>query len=222
MFVNLLNKITSTLQLNINILKQTLKQTLPGEKAQLQMAPTNRPNIKIESLKETDYKKSAVIVLLCKDEDDSTFIPLIERETYNGLHSGQIGLPGGKFDANDESLEQTAKRECYEEIGLQNYELLSKLTPLYIPVSGFLVQPYLAYYELKNPNFVRQQREVKTILKLKVKQLLDDSFIKHGNLSPTVDLKHSYFDIDNYKIWGATAMILNEVKAVLKEGNHFE
>jgi 8-oxo-dGTP pyrophosphatase MutT (NUDIX family) len=204
------------LQLNINILKNALQLPLPGEMIQLQMAPTNRPNINIETLKETEYKKSAVMVLLCQDEENGTFIPLIERETYKGVHSGQISLPGGKLDTRDESLEQTAKRECSEEIGLQNFELLSPLTSLYIPVSGFLVQPFLGFVTIKNPNFVKQEREVKTILKLKVKDLLNDSFIKHGNLSPDAALKHSYFDIDNYKIWGATAMILNEVKVLIK------
>jgi len=202
--------------LNINNLKTTLLQPLPGEEVQLKMAPTNRPNIKITSLNTNDYKQSAVMVVLCKDETDNFFIPLIERETYNGTHSGQISLPGGKFEVEDLSLETTAKRECYEEIGLQNYDILGKLTELYVPVSGFLVQPYFGFCDLKNPKFTKNQREVKTIINLKINDLLNDNFINFGNLRPDIDLKHSYFEINNYKIWGATAMILNEVKIVLK------
>ncbi len=204
------------MQLIINNLKKILQAPLPGEAVQLQMAPSNRPAIKIESLNPLDYKHSAVMVVLCKDEDDDFFIPLIERETYNGTHSGQISLPGGKFEIEDITLEKTAKRECFEEIGLQTKEVLGKLTAVYIPVSGFLVQPFFGHYLITQPNFVKHQREVKTILKLKINDLLNDSFIKYGSLSDSANMKHPYFEINNYKIWGATAMILNEVKFLLK------
>lgn len=210
------------MQLTINNLKTALQLTLPGENAQLQMAPVHRPNIKIESLKETDYKQSAVMVVMCVNDNNNFFIPLIERQTYNGTHSGQISLPGGKFDKEDLDLETTAKRECYEEIGLTNVEILGKLSLLYIPVSGFLVQPYLGYYEIKNPNFVKHDREVKSIIHLEIEQLLNESISKIGNVTSDINLKHPFFEINDYKVWGATAMILNEVKALLKEIRHFE
>lgn len=205
------------LTININSLKNALLKPLPGENIQLQMAPSTRPNININSLKITDYKQSAVMVVLCRDETDTFFIPLIERETYNGTHSGQISLPGGKFDIEDLNLETTARRECFEEIGLQNIEVLGKLTQVYIPVSGFLVQPYLGYCTATNLTFVKHQREVKTILKLNIKTLIDDTIIKNGSVTNDVNLKHPYFEANNYKIWGATAMILNEVKVLLKK-----
>lgn len=162
------------------------------------------------------------MVVLCVDETNNFFIPLIERETYNGTHSGQISLPGGKFDLEDLDLETTARRECFEEIGLANIEVLGKLTSVYIPVSGFLVQPYLGYFEVKNPNFVKHEREVKSILNLSIEELLDDNIVKNGSVTLDLSLNHPYFEMKEYKIWGATAMILNEVKAVLKEASHFE
>ncbi|MDX2172023.1 MAG: CoA pyrophosphatase [Bacteroidota bacterium] len=210
------------MQLNINILKNALQQPLPGEKIQLQMAPSTRPIINSTHLKITDYKQSAVMVVLCVDETNNFFIPLIERETYNGTHSGQISLPGGKFDLEDLDLETTAKRECFEEIGLTSIEVLGKLTSVYIPVSGFLVQPYLGYFEVKNPNFVKHEREVKSILNLSIEELLDDNIVKNGSVTLDLSINHPYFEMKEYKIWGATAMILNEVKAVLKEVSHFE
>ena len=205
------------LPININSLKNLLLKPLPGQEIQLQMAPSNRPNININTLKTTDYKQSAVMVVLCRDEDGTFFIPLIERETYKGTHSGQISLPGGKFEIEDHNLETTAKRECFEEIGLQNMEVLGTLTQVYIPVSGFLVHPYLAYCTTQNLTFVKHPREVKTILKLAIKTLTDDAIIKNGSVTDDVNLKHPYFEVNEYKIWGATAMILNEVKVLLKK-----
>lgn len=204
------------MQLNINILKNALQRPLPGEKIQLQMAPSTRPIINSTHLKTTDYRQSAVMVVLCVDETNNFFIPLIERETYNGTHSGQISLPGGKFDLEDLDLETTAKRECFEEIGLANIEVLGKLTSVYIPVSGFLVQPYLGYFEVKNPNFVKHEREVKSILNLSIEELLDDNIVKNGSVTLDLSLNHPYFEMKEYKIWGATAMILNEVKVLIK------
>ncbi len=197
---------------------QLFKNPLPGETAQWRMA-----HLKREQVSETEYtrrnaKKSAVLILICKEEDDF-FIPLTQRFEYKGVHSNQVSLPGGKFEERDETLVNTAIRECNEEIGVEtNIEILASLTPVYIPVSNFLVQPYVGIYEVVNPIFIPQETEVKTILKLKINDLLEDNIEKETYLEPTPGYKFKtpYFEVEGRIVWGATAMMLSEFKAVLK------
>jgi 8-oxo-dGTP pyrophosphatase MutT (NUDIX family) len=207
----------------INNLKQALQKNLPGQAAQLLMAPSTRPNIDLNAINAKAYKPSAVMILFCQDIDDTWFLPLTQRFSYIGAHSGQISLPGGKFDEADANLEQTAIRECFEEIGIKNdIEVLGKLTPLHIPVSGFLVEPYVGIYTKKQPEFKLQEREVKTIIRLNVLDLLNNDVIRRGHIdmsdnSKGLKIDAPYFLIEEeYKIWGATAMILSELKIVIE------
>lgn len=207
----------------INNLKQALQNNLPGQAAQLIMAPSTRPNIDLDAINAKAYKPSAVMILFCQDADGKWFLPLTQRFSYNGAHSGQISLPGGKFDKVDLSLEQTAIRECFEEIGVKNdVEVLGKLTSLHIPVSGFMVEPYVGIYTKKQPEFKLQEREVKTIIKLKMLDLHNNSIVQRGNIDLSDNdrgfkIEAPYFLIEEqYKIWGATAMILSELKTVTK------
>ena len=106
------------------------------------MAPVGRKKMNELSLKAQTYKPSAVLILLCVNHTGQTFIPLIERMSYDGAHSGQISLPGGKFEERDINLQTTALRECEEEIGIKGVAILGSLTELFIPVSQFKVQPF--------------------------------------------------------------------------------
>lgn len=202
----------------INRLKKALTQTLPGSEAQYKMAPLHRARIEAEALKAKNYRPSAVMILFCQDENETPFIPLTERMAYNGVHSGQVSLPGGKFDLQDTDLMQTAIRECYEEIGIKDLEVIGRLTELYIPVSGFLVHPFIGVSKLKNPAMKNQEREVKTILKLDLDELLNDAIVKNGTieLDENLKIKTPWFDVNGYKVWGATAMILSELKELMR------
>lgn len=195
-----------------------LEKDLPGQDAQYLMAPLNRERIEPEILKVSHYKPSAVMILLCEDEHDQLFIPLTQRMTYNGAHSGQVSLPGGKYDPLDGDLMTTATRECYEEIGVKDLEVLGKLTELYIPVSSFRVQPYLAACRIKNPVMINQEREVKTILRMHLTALLSGDTVKHGSIEVMENLrvKTPWFDVNGHQVWGATAMILSELKELMK------
>ena len=102
----------------VNRLKTALSKTLPGIDAQYLMAPLNRKKIDLEALQTEAFRPSAVMILFCEDSGGETYIPLTERMTYNGAHSGQVSLPGGKYELQDKDLMQTAMRECYEEIGV--------------------------------------------------------------------------------------------------------
>lgn len=206
------------MELNVNKLKTELQKTLPGIAAQYQMAPVARPKFDIENLPEDQYRPSAVMILFCKDADGNYFIPLIERMAYKGTHSAQVSFPGGKYETEDGNLQNTAIRECFEEIGLkEEIEVIGKLTRLFIPVSGFLVEPYIGICKIKNPVIIPQEREVKSVLKLSLTQLMDDTIIEEGTVQASdYKIKTPYFLVEGNKVWGATAMMLNELKTVLK------
>jgi 8-oxo-dGTP pyrophosphatase MutT (NUDIX family) len=205
----------------INKLKAQLQHPLPGQEAQYRMAPVARTRFDIEKLSPGQFKPSAVMILLCDDGMGNRFIPLTLRPPYIGAHGGQVSLPGGKFDEADGDLEHTAMRECYEEIGVKdNIELLGTLTRLYIPVSHFMVTPFVGICHKSKPVFIPHEREVKSIVRLNIGDLLSVDSVKQGSVavdaSNTLQMDAPYFLSEEYKIWGATAMILSELKAVLE------
>lgn len=202
----------------INKIKLKLNETLPGEDAQFLMAPVDRRRVNIESFEETDFKRSAVMLALCRDESDNWYIPLTERFAYDGVHSGQVSFPGGKFDEGDINYEHTAARECFEEIGIRNIEIVGNLTKLFIPVSKFLVQPVVGFCPEKNVELHKNPREVKTIIKLYLNSLMNENIVRSGMVKTRNEQKIEapYFEVEGLKVWGATAMILSEFKTVLK------
>jgi 8-oxo-dGTP pyrophosphatase MutT (NUDIX family) len=198
-------------------LKQKLREPLPGMDAQYEMAPATRERYPIERLKPDTYRKSAVMILIYS-LNNHYYIPLTKRHTYDGKHSGQISLPGGKLDEQDESLKHTALRELDEEIGINEHvEVIGNLTPIYIPVSNFYVEPYIGIYSHSEINFSTNEREVNELIHLDLEVLKNDNIIQtegivHGD---GYKLKTPYFEVEGNIIWGATAMILNEFKKLI-------
>lgn len=198
-------------------LKQQLKLPLPGIKVQWEMAHVNRENLRYEDLHPDQYKNSAVLLLLVK-RNNSFCIPLTERHVYKGAHSGQISFPGGKFDETDLTLEKTALRECREEIGISdNIEILGQLTPLYIPVSKFMVTPFVGVLNMDDATYTINVNEVQNILELPMEELKLPELVKETFVEPMPGLKFKtpYFNVEGKIVWGATAMILNEFKHLL-------
>lgn len=148
-------------------------------------------------------------------------IILIQRvEKGSDRHSGQISFPGGKFEESDETLESCAIREAQEEVGLNTagMKIQGALTPLYIPVSNFEVFPFVALVESQD-QLVPQESEVAQIHRISLDSLLQDDVIgqRDHEVRPGLILPQVlHFDIDGLFIWGATAMILNELRWVLK------
>ncbi len=201
----------------IKSLKHALTLPLPGSEVQFEMAHVKREKLNKEELNNVNYRKSAVLLLICKNKN-GFFIPLTERHVYNGLHSGQISLPGGKYDEKDFTLEETAFRECFEEIGLRNeIELLGALSPVYIPVSKFLVHPFVGYLNVEEINYSINESEVKNLIELELNELIKPELVKQTTVEPVLGLKLKtpYFDVKGKIVWGATAMILNEFKSIL-------
>ena len=200
-------------------LQSALDNKLPGEIAHADLMPINRPFSQEALKRATNYRKSAVGLVLYEEADSIRCI-LIQRPQYDGKHGGQVSFPGGKMDSSDPDLEYTAKRECMEEIALEptRMKTIGLLSEVYIPVSKFLVQPYVFYVE-SLPELKPDEREVDEIFSFEIETLLDDSRLKRTNLTFRNGFNQKnipYFDIEGKVVWGATAMILSEFKAVLK------
>ena len=206
-------------QLFIDNLKTNLQKPLPGEEAQFEMAHVKREKLADLFAEYKNYRASAVLILLYPNEQNQTSVLLIERMAYNGHHSGQIAFPGGKVEPGDIDLEATALREFFEETGSDAIPtVIGKLTPVYIPVSKFMVQPFVSYVEEK-PNFTASAYEVNELIEWEIDHLLNPEIIKETTLEPTpgLKLKTPYFDVKGKVLWGATAMMLNELKWVLSK-----
>lgn len=192
--------------LNLNRLKESLLNDLPGEEAQLRMSPTFRDSFNHA----TEPVKAAVLILMYP-RNGQIYIVFIKRNEYDGPHSGQVSLPGGAWEKGDGSLENTALRETREELGITDeIEILGSLTELLIPVSNFLVSPFVGF-TASTPVFHLDVTEVQFVIESPISDLLDprnvDSkvLVRHGQ-----SIKAPFYRIGDETIWGATAMILSE------------
>lgn len=197
-------------------------ENLPGETAHLEMFPQRARTSDAIKLAES-YRISAITALIYFDDLRHQII-LIERQDYDGKHSGQIGFPGGKLEETDEHEMAAALRETYEEIGIKNDQItiLGKLTNVYIPVSNYLVHPFIGHLNTP-PQFNIDTREVKSVFTFDLAKLLNeknkivtDVIVGKGSTIKNVPA----FLIEEKIIWGATALMLNELKIILKRINY--
>lgn len=197
-------------------IKQKISEGLPGERFQLQMAPETRYAENIIFAPEK-AKLSAVLILVFEEEGEKKLV-LIKRNDDGQPHSGQVAFPGGRFEEKDKSLINTALREAQEEVGvsvsLEN--VLGELTPLYIPVSNFKVQPVVAFCK-NSPKFLPDHSEVAYIIKVKLSDLLNAEVCKKQIEAYDKKFNIAYFNLENEHVWGATSMILNEFRQILNK-----
>jgi 8-oxo-dGTP pyrophosphatase MutT (NUDIX family) len=202
----------------IDSIKQKLKSTLPGKSSHLKLAPfAARLDYQIPE----DVYQAAVLILLYYNDDKLCF-PLITRQSHHpeDKHRGQIALPGGRKDLEDEDTHITSLRECSEEIGVvrEQIELLGALSPLYIPVSYHHVFPYVGYYH-GELNFNLQESEIHSIHEINVDDLLQNENRLSQELKTTEGPIRQVptIQIGELTIWGATAMILEEFSDVMRK-----
>ena len=204
----------------LEIFKRIAEKGLPGDEAHLTLMPVKRLTARKAKAKNQLYRKSAVAAILYPSEESIHCI-LIQRPSYDGVHGGQVSFPGGKMDDTDRNLEHTARRECFEEVNLpiDSGVFVTTLSEVYIPVSNFMVQPYIFFVD-DLPPLSPDFREVESILSFDLFSLLNESILKTTSIEMGKGFKQKdvpYFDIENKIVWGATAMMLAEIKAILQK-----
>jgi 8-oxo-dGTP pyrophosphatase MutT (NUDIX family) len=149
-----------------------------------------------------------------------TNLLLILRKTYKGVHSNQVGFPGGKLEKGDDGLLTTALRETHEEVGVSpnDVTVIKKTSEIFIPPSNFIVQPFIGLYKSPKP-FIKQDDEVEMILEVSIMDFLDENNIISEKLTTSyaLDIEVPAFKLNGYIVWGATAMMLNEIKELVKQ-----
>ncbi len=197
------------------MLSKLKKIELPGEYYHYQLAPKfRREELKRinDSFENPNY---AGVVALIYPKANQAHMAFILRKTYKGVHSNQIGFPGGRYEDQDRDLLQTALRETQEEIGVltKSVEIIKPLTELYIPPSNFLVHPYLALVH-EEPRFILQESEVEQLIELPLELCLDESNLKSEIIEASYAKKVEVpaFNFKGHVVWGATAMILSEIR----------
>lgn len=196
-----------------------LKTTkLGGLDAQFKMAPKLRLKYNQDKIAANKPRKAAVLALFYPNKNNETTILLTQRASYKGTHSAQISFPGGKTEKEDKNLENTALREAFEEVGVlaSSVKMIRELTDVYIPPSNFLATPFIGFVNRK-PDFILNH-EVAKIIEISVRDLLDDKHLTTVNLTTSYmkNIDVPCFKIDNHIIWGATGMMLSEIKELLK------
>lgn len=194
---------------------------LPAEASQFKMSPPFRLKLQeMQKDKINQAKKAGVMALFYPNMEMQTNLVLILRKTYKGVHSAQVGFPGGKIEEQDLSIQDTALRETYEEIGvsIQSIKVLREMTQVYIPPSNFFVQPYIGITQ-ETPRFIKQDDEVEDIIEVPLIDFLDDTNIITESVSTSykINVDVPAFKLNNHVVWGATAMMLSEIKDLLKE-----
>lgn len=198
-------------------LQDRLQQPLPGVTAHKAMFPASDKKVRAKLRATVTPRQGSVLLLLFQQAGDIYF-PLIKRPAYAGVHGGQVSLPGGKAEAGETAL-QTALREGEEEIGINvdRVTALGQLTSFNVLVSNIYITPIVGVYE-GVPEFVPDPHEVDRVLLGSVSQLrLQREIPKREVLSGTsLPLIAPHFEVQREIVWGATAMILNEFRLLLR------
>ena len=207
-------------QLFIEKLKTNLQKPLPGVEVQFEMAHVKREKVLANSYESQNYRPSAVLILLYPNEQQQTSVLLIERMTYNGHHSGQIAFPGGKIEKSDASFLHAALRETHEEVGIESnhIQVVGNLTEVFVFASNFMVYPFVGIMQ-EIPTLALETKEVAAVLEIPLLRFFEDGIIKEKKIKNALgfNLMAPYYDLDNKVLWGATAMMVSELCAVIKQ-----
>ena len=194
------------------------KAEIGGLEAQFKLAPEIRKQFSEQKINAQNPKKAAVLVIFYPNHKGELNFLLTLRASYKGIHSAQISFPGGKTDCKDVSLKNTALREAREEVGIieKDISIFKEMTDVYIPPSNFIVTPFLGYINY-TPKFTKNY-EVEALIEVKLSDLLSDSVISSTILSTSYakNIIVPCFKLNNYTVWGATAMMLSEIKELIR------
>lgn len=203
----------------IKYIPKILQQQLPSTEAHMKMSPLERiPTLDKDFYKDKDPRISAVMMLFYP-KNGQAHLALIKRNAYPGVHSSQISFPGGKAEPEDKTLADTALRETFEEIGVLPgaMEIIMPFSEIYIPPSNFLVYPFLGIAP-EEPEFVPNPEEVVELIHLPLDEFLDDAIVVNTAMQTSYaqSLMVPAFRVGDHIVWGATAMIMSELKETIK------
>lgn len=197
-----------------------LSEIAPGGlDAQFELAPKYLEKYTQQLIDSKNAKKAAVLALFYPNSHGETCFLLTLRANYNGTHASQISFPGGKFEGSDESLQNTALREANEEVGIKSDDvyIFKQMTDVFIPPSNFMVTPFLGL--LNYTPILTKNEEVEENITILLEELLNENAFSTARVTTSYakSILVPCFNLSNCVVWGATAMMLNEIKILLKD-----
>ena len=202
----------------ITQLKITINNDLPSEESHQKMRVIYDQSIELPFSKINSIPAAVLILLYLADNEIYFF--LTKRTDELKHHKGQISLPGGTQEGN-EKLIDTALRETQEEIGINktSISIIGTITPLFVPVTGFMIYPFIGY-SLNKLDPKPDPVEVATIFSVNISDLLnkENRTTEQRNIRG-YDVQVPYFKLNDYQVWGATSMILSEFRDLIKSIN---
>jgi 8-oxo-dGTP pyrophosphatase MutT (NUDIX family) len=207
------------MNLFVECLEQLFERGLPGWEAQSLMVPPGRTEAAVARLGESDPPRRAAVLAIIRQVAGGQFrLIFIKRADYNGTHGGQIAFPGGKAEPGDFGLRDAAIRETFEEIGVpvKSLRIIGSLSPVYIPPSHFWVEPFLAF-TADRLEYVPEAGEVDYIIEIPVKRVMSSESVMVSDFKTVYGSMKNYpcFCFGSQIVWGATAMITAEIRALL-------
>jgi 8-oxo-dGTP pyrophosphatase MutT (NUDIX family) len=204
----------------IDKLRHIFSQPLAGTDAQSLMAPSNRFPGHLTN--DSSHARNCSVMILLYQREGEWMVVLMERPSYNGVHSGQVSLPGGKWEPEDKNAWDAAVRETLEEIGVkQPINKIGQLTSIFIPHSDSLVYPMVGYVA-EIGEFVPDSFEVAELIEAPVSALYDVANISSFTFQMYDEvIEAPCYKINGHCIWGATAMILSEFLTMVKPYSHW-
>ncbi|MBL0127012.1 MAG: CoA pyrophosphatase [Flavobacteriales bacterium] len=200
-------------------LHERLREPLPGHDAFLELSGYKREDLEAARRISPPPRESAVLALIY-ERQAVPHVLLMLRPTYDGVHSGQVAFPGGRMEPEDPSLESAALREFTEETGaaVNGIEVFGTLTPVYIPPSRSLVTPFIGVLPELGA-VAPDPREVAQLIEAPLELVLRDDILKHRQQHLAMlgrSVQVPYFDIAGHAVWGATAMMMAELRELLR------
>ena len=199
----------------ITQLEITITNDLPSEESQQKMRVNYDQSIEFPF--SINNSTPAAVLILLYLEDNEIYFFLTKRTDELKHHKGQISFPGGTQEGN-EKLIDTALRETQEEIGINktSISIIGTITPLFVPVTGFMIYPFIGY-SLNKLNPKPDPVEVATIFSVNISDLLnkENQTTEKRNIRG-YDVQVPYFKLNDYQVWGATSMILSEFRDLIK------
>lgn len=160
------------------------------------------------------------VVIMLYERDNKILFPLTKRPPYSGIHGGQVSLPGGKAEADEDPV-TAALREGWEEVGVKPDQLsvLGKLSPFLVVPSNFMIQPVVTFSD-KELHFVPDRHEVERVLIADLGALMEPDAVLNREIVVRGQFRVNApcFDVEGETVWGATAMILSELREVIRNG----
>jgi 8-oxo-dGTP pyrophosphatase MutT (NUDIX family) len=201
----------------LNYLKSELSGNLPGIDAHVILAPELHINDIKNGITPDHAVESAVLIILYPFKSRLHTVVILRNE-YDGAHSGQISLPGGKAEDSDFDFKHTALREAQEEIGIipSEMEIIGQLSRFYVRPSNFVVYPYIAF-SVNRPEFFLDKTEVQRIIEIDIFGEINFNKMVHRTLTfkNNIRINAPGFEVGGEFMWGATAMIFSELIHVM-------